>query len=1481
MTFKALWNRLYNAHSAVKAGSPEDQDHTINELFRFLDSNHHQHYPPLFYHQAVQVLQHYLDHTLPELGYEDEDSHIIAGDYRALITHLQQAAKVAQQIENVFEQLLEDVRMRTIQHIREIGKILLGIAQTHFLIPEPATLPELQPYQKDLEVLQEHFRYEQAMEFFWGMFDRLFGGAAAAISPHSGRLTNMRTFFEVVLEAYFQAHAVLVDNFGDAHILSVEVTVDYDTTSEHVEFWNQNIDERMQASADVARQVARAYLIAECGRDIPEQVAVSCQFSCCDAGLTDTSASLLLALNIVGEVLGVKSRPATVVTGEIGMSGQIVRVGFIAEKLKALQRYKTLERFLLPEANIQDIEACSQASALTIVPVRTFAEAVQHVLDQHDEDWGEAPEVSEFYGRRQELDILQSWILEQRCRVILTLGMGGIGKTTLIRTLADQIRNRFQYLFWRDLRNAPPLRDILAECIKFLSDQQQVLLPKDVHKQVSLLLHYLKRSRCLLILDNLESILQSGAGGQTGHFIKGYEAYGILLQHVGAAGHQSCLLAASREKPEDVIFQEGAAVRTFNVKGLQSEDARQFLRGLHGTGEQCDTLIQHCAGHPLALKLIAASIQEVFQQDIATFYQTESPLFMTIETLLEQQYQRLSKREREVMFWLAIEREPTSLLTLQKALVSPVSRKHLTKTLETLSQKSLIEHVADGFTLQPVVMAYLTSLFVDRISQELLSQEIALFNTHTLMKAQSKDYIRDSQARLILMPVVEQLLYEHDLSGSRIEDMLREILKALQRHHPPKPGYAGSNVLNLLLRMHIDLTNWDFSHLVIQQAYLQHVALHDVNFAQAHFAETVFTETFGNILSVAFSPDGRFLAAGTISNEIRIWETGNGKQLVNCEGHTGWIRSVAFSPDGTFLASGSQDHTVRLWDVETGHCLHICQGHTDWVWSVAFSPDGCLLASAGNDDCINLWDAGTGQFLTTLHAHTDTVHAVAFSPDGRMLASASADQTIRLWDVRARACLRPDTVHALRSHPPLAGHTDRVRTLVFSPDEQLLISGGDDRTVRIWEVNSAQCLRVLRGHANSVKSVAITPDGQMLASGSDDCTIQLWNLQSGHCVKTLQGHTAWVWSVMFHPAGRMLASGGSDQSIRLWETHTGRCLKTFRGYTIRATSVAVSPDGNLLACGYSDETVRVWDMRRRCCLAALHGHSNWIMTVAFSADGRLLASGSSDCTIRIWEVATGKCLNVLKGHIDQVRALGFQPGGGNLISGGYDRILRTWDLATGQQTRIMADHPDWILSLAYHPHIPALVTGSADHIIRMWHGRTGELLTSFEGHTGRVWSVAFRPDGGLLASGSGDQRVRLWDVQSGTCMATLAGHTNQVRSVAFSPDGRILASGSQDQTIRLWDSATGVCQTTLQGDQTSWIWSVAFSADGHHLVSGREDGAIEVWDLSTGQPVDLLVPERPYERMNIAGATGLTEVQKATLKALGAIEDERVDTPSH
>ena len=399
------------------------------------------------------------------------------------------------------------------------------------------------------------------------------------------------------------------------------------------------------------------------------------------------------------------------------------------------------------------------------------------------QDWGEAIDVSNFYGRQSDPQTLETWILSIRCRLIGIFGIGGIGKTTLSIKLAQTVQPQFEYLIWRSLRQAPTLQDLLKDIVPRLMSTEVTEV------SITALVEQLQQKHCLLVLDNVESILQGG--NRSGQYQTGYEDYGQLFERICDQSHQSCLILTGREKPGGIALREGQQlpVRSLKLQGLPAIAAQQILidKGLSSTPKQYQVLVNYFGGNPLALKLAATTIQTLFGGDIQTYLAQGNTVFSNLWDLLEQQFQRLSALQQQIMYWFAINREGITAVKLQAEFLPKLPLPQLLEALESLHQQSLIETTETGLTQQPVIMEYVTERLITTIEQEIISGQLNLLRTHVLLEAQAQDYLRDAQTQLILSPLTERLM-AHFGRQPYLEQHLCKIIESLRRGHSRPNG---------------------------------------------------------------------------------------------------------------------------------------------------------------------------------------------------------------------------------------------------------------------------------------------------------------------------------------------------------------------------------------------------------------------------------------------------------------------------------------------------------------------------------------------------------------------------------------------------------------------------------------------------------------------------------------------------------------------
>ncbi len=436
---------------------------------------------------------------------------------------------------------------------------------------------------------------------------------------------------------------------------------------------------------------------------------------------------------------------------------------------------QTWERFLQRKA-IRD-RSFNVFCRVLGLPSEDVAESNTHL----QEDWGEAPDVPTFHGRERELQTLEQWILKDRVQLVTIVGLAGVGKTRLVRggigktdlslQLAHQVQSEFDCLIWRRLINAPPLETLLTELIEFVAEDREAQLAETADGLITQLLRHLRQRRCLLILDNAESILQGDsseipAKAAAGAYRAGYSGYEAFFRQVGETRHQSCLLLTSRVKPQNVEAMEGVwPVRSLELGGVDTVAGQAIVHDIGHTydtqfrGSEADwnMLVSFYGGNPLALEAAARQILRRFDGSISQFLEQNIKVFGKIRDLLSWHFERLSEPEKEIMYWLAINRGPVSVSELSNDVLSSLSKKHVPETLDALERHFPLEQDDSYFTLPPALMEYTTERLIETVCRELQTEELQLFNSHALIKASANKDVRNNQIKAILQPIIEKI----------------------------------------------------------------------------------------------------------------------------------------------------------------------------------------------------------------------------------------------------------------------------------------------------------------------------------------------------------------------------------------------------------------------------------------------------------------------------------------------------------------------------------------------------------------------------------------------------------------------------------------------------------------------------------------------------------------------------------------------------
>jgi WD40 repeat protein len=618
----------------------------------------------------------------------------------------------------------------------------------------------------------------------------------------------------------------------------------------------------------------------------------------------------------------------------------------------------------------------------------------------------------------------------------------------------------------------------------------------------------------------------------------------------------------------------------------------------------------------------------------------------------------------------------------------------------------------------------------------------------------------------------------------------------------------------------------------------------------------------GPARGVALAPDGKAVASGGSDGRAVIWDVASGTPLAQFVSEQ--VYAVAYSPDGRTLAAAAGD--VILYDVQTKsrRLLKAKGSRAGTVLAVTFSPDGKRLASAGTDGFVRLWDVERGEEIRSwAYPGENQLRAIAFSPDGTLLACGSGIQPGANKDAPVRL-LNMITGGVVRT---FYGLSERVQSLAFSPDGKTLAAASgpaierDDEMVRLWDISSGDFIWIKRGHHGVL---AFSPDGKTLVEGHGRI-LRYLRASDGHVLREIEAHWENILAISFSRDGKTLATASSDNTVKLWNAADGKEVTPVCAAGGAVESLAFSPDGKIIAASNSDSAVRLWDVaspKQLMCHTDYDilegGQSAGSEPAAFSPDGLFVASVVPR-KVRVWRTADGKVTKTLP--IDDLfRGPGLKTYNLSLLGAAGPRDAGPF-WSTGDWERIpsleLPEKQRYVNATA-PPGRRIIAAAGVGGRLYWCDGRTGHVLSETADSELRVHSLAFSPDGKMLATVSGreqfdakrrskDPVVALWDVPTGQFIRRFRGHEQSVYGVDFSPDGLTIATaGAEDRTIRLWSALTGQALAKREGHAAN-VYCVAFSPDGKTVASGSADGTVLLWDargLAAAPAAQILGPEQ-------------------------------------
>lgn len=1085
-------------------------------------------------------------------------------------------------------------------------------------------------------------------------------------------------------------------------------------------------------------------------------------------------------------------------------------------------------------------------------------------------DWGNSSPVDTFFGRRRELRTLTKWITEDRCRLVSVWGMAGVGKSSLILRVGRQLVTRvpatpfgIEAVVWRRVVNPPSFRSFLIDILGAVSATNTGLGTGTEEELSARLLAELKRSRCLIILDNFESVIPSVEMSDA--MRREAEKYNAFIALIGQSDHQSTVVLSSSEQPQPVALLEGRRrpVRSLELVGLDVRSVRSLFTTIgrfRADWDDWDKLTTYFAGNPLVLEAVAHEIIVVFNGNIREYLSSELAVPSSLTSRMARTFETLESDERLLLYWLALNRDPVDRSTLAGDLALRRTSSELVEILLRTRRKVRIEQDSDKLFLLPAMLNTVTARLVRDFVEDILNRTCKVLGDVAVLKVTSKDYVRDAQREAIAVRVLNGL--SSSLGSTRsISRHIREALRSFMQSDEHRGGYLVGNCLNLLAVLEGELSELDVSGTLVREAYLRGIAVRDVNFSNCEFSGVAFDEAIGGLVSAAYRPDGGQFATGDMNGALHLWNSSSGKKVRTLEIHDGWIRSVAYSHDGRLVATAGEDSRVQVWDLEHEENVFVARGGGGRALAVALASNPTRVAFGGDDVNVSIVAMGTGAPPLRLPGHVGRVWALTFSSCGSFLGVGCGSGAVGVWN--------------LTDPEPTCtwwNGLGRVRCLAFSPCDSTLAVGTEEGDVFLLGLATADVTQ-LGSHSAAVRSIGFSPDKRHLASGDRDGTIAIWNWPDRKKSRVFTRGSDCIRAISLHPQEPTLLAA-TDDGFCVWDWKAARPTMSITGGLNSVWALAAPTDNAHVFAGYEDGSIVKWDLSNKNEVAHSRQHASRIRALGLSLDNVTLASGGSDRRIFLGRSDLARAaFRRIPNEVPWIRAVALSPDGTKLACGGGADQVSIWDCRTLEVLSSFDTGGEVVQSLAFDADAHSIIVATNSGHVHRREISTGAVTATIQFEDGGLRALVKVDPNETVVIGSSTGLLALCSLSTGTVTHLWEAHSAGINALEVFAHNTSFASASNDGTVKLWEYVDVHAPLRLAATFAldSIPTTIARLKSDNRLAIGCVDGRVRIWDPISGSSDAGVAPRPIYAGSRISGVTGITEDQKRSLRLLGAV----------